>query len=85
MLEALGGTFVGQARDVAGERYPGDEDRLAMELAALQHIVDASDEIGLDGGVARSMRDLAARGVASGFGDDSFSRVIESIRAPPTT
>ncbi|MEV1131262.1 NAD(P)-binding domain-containing protein [Agromyces sp. NPDC049794] len=83
MLEALGGTFVGLARDVDAERYPGDEDRLSMDLAALQHIVDASDEIGLDGGVARAMRDLAARWVAAGFGDDSFSRVIESVRTPP--
>lgn len=82
MLEALAGTFVGLARDVDAGRYPGDEDRLSMDLAALGHIVDASDELGLDGGVARAMRDLAARGVAVGFGDESFSRVIESVRTP---
>lgn len=85
MLEALAGTFVGLARDVDAGRYPGDEDRLSMDLAALGHIVDASDELGLDGGVARAMRDLAARGVAAGFGDESFSRVIESVRTPSTS
>lgn len=85
MLEALAGTFVGLARDVDAGRYPGDEDRLSMDLAALRHIVDASDELGLDGGVARAMRDLAARGVAAGFGDESFSRVIESVRTPSTS
>jgi 3-hydroxyisobutyrate dehydrogenase-like beta-hydroxyacid dehydrogenase len=83
MLDALGETIVGLARDVDTGRYSGDEDRLSMDLAALEHVVDASDELGLDGGVARAMRDLAARGVTAGFGDDSFSRVIEMVRATP--
>jgi 3-hydroxyisobutyrate dehydrogenase-like beta-hydroxyacid dehydrogenase len=82
MLDALGPTFIGLARDVDAGRYPGDQDRLSMELAALEHIVDASSEIGLDGRVSRAVRDLVAREVAAGRGDDGFSRIVETIRTP---
>lgn len=82
MFDALGGTFVGLADEIDSGRYPSDQDRLSMALAALEHVVDASDETGLDGSVPRAIRDLAARGVAAGFGDDSFARVVEVIRDP---
>lgn len=75
-------TFVGLAGEVDAGSYPGTEDRVAMELAALDHILETSTEVGLDGGLPRVMRDLAARTVAAGRGEESFSSVVEAIRTP---
>jgi len=73
-------TFRSLARDVDGGSYSGDEDRLAMELAALEHIAHTSDEVGLDSALPRLMRDLAGRAVDAGHGDDGFSRLVETLR-----
>ncbi|MEV4414844.1 hypothetical protein [Catellatospora sp. NPDC049609] len=81
-MAALGGTvFEGLAADVDAREHDGTEDNLEMELAALEHIVTAGDEARLDGGLARHMRDLAARAVRAGHGADSYSRVVDMLRA----
>lgn len=49
---------------------------------ALSHIVDTSDDIGLDGRFPRIMRDLAAAAVDSGHGRDGWSRIVEQLRKP---
>ena len=82
MVNILPASLAGLARDVDAGTYPGTEDNLAMELAGLGHIVDTSDDIGLDGRLPRIMRDLAAAAVDSGHGGDSWSRIIEQLRKP---
>ncbi len=75
-------TFTGLAAEVDAGRYPGTEDRLSMELAALGHIVASSAELGLDGGLPQVLHGLAARAVAAGHGEGSFTGVVEAIRQP---
>lgn len=75
-------TFAGLAAEVDAGRYPGTEDRLTMELAALEHIVGSSAEVGLDGSLPRVLRDLAARAVEAGHGEGSFTGVVEVLRQP---
>lgn len=82
MIDILPASLAGLARDVDAGTYPGTEDNLAMELAALDHIVDTSDDLGLDGTFPRVMRDLAAAAVDSGHGADGWSRIIEQLRNP---
>jgi 3-hydroxyisobutyrate dehydrogenase-like beta-hydroxyacid dehydrogenase len=74
-------TLAGLARDVDDRSFPGDEDNLAMEAAALDHIVSASEDSGTDSRLAVVMRDLARRAVASGQGADGFSRLVDHLRA----
>lgn len=82
MVDILPASLAGLARDVDAGTYPGTEDNLAMELAALGHIVGTSDDIGLDGRFPRLMRDLAAAAVARGHGGDGWSRIVEQLREP---
>jgi 3-hydroxyisobutyrate dehydrogenase-like beta-hydroxyacid dehydrogenase len=82
MVDILPASLAGLARDVDAGTYPGTEDNLAMELAALSHIVDTSDDIGLDGRFPRVMRDLAAAAVDKGHGGDGWSRIVEHLRTP---
>ncbi|HLS32692.1 MAG TPA: NAD(P)-binding domain-containing protein [Brevibacterium sp.] len=82
MATLLPETFAAMGAEVDTGSYPGTQDRVAMELAALEHIVATSRELGLDDGLPRAMRDLAARTVAAGHGEDAYTRLVETIRTP---
>jgi len=84
IVEVLGQSLPGLAAGADTGEHAGDEDTLAMELAALQHIVDTSAETDLDPRLPELMRDLARRAVDGGHGGDSFSRVVDQLRAGPT-
>lgn len=81
IVSLLGDTFTALASDVDAGTYPGAEDNLGMELAALEHIADTSAEVGLDVRLPALMRDLARRAVDAGHGTDGFSRLVETLRA----
>jgi 3-hydroxyisobutyrate dehydrogenase-like beta-hydroxyacid dehydrogenase len=80
VVAILPDTLAGLARDVDAASYPGNEDALAMEAAALEHIVEAGDDSGTDTGLAVVMRDLARRAVKAGHGADGFSRLVDHLR-----
>lgn len=73
-------TLRGLARDVDAARYPGDEDNLQMEAAALDHIVHASEARGIDPALPEVVRALARQTIDRGHGGDGFSRIIEQLR-----
>ena len=76
----LPATFEGLAADVAAGRYPGTDDRLAMELAGMEHMVRATRAAGLDERLPQLLHDVVADAVRAGHGDDGFSRVVEVLR-----
>lgn len=82
ILTVLDGTIVQLAEQVDADRHPGDEDNLVMEEAALAHIVEASAAAGVDTTVPDTVRALAKRAIAAGYGDVGFSRVIDVLREP---
>ncbi len=83
IAQILPDTFSSLAAQVDRAEYPGDEDNLAMELAALDHIVTAGRSAGLDGRLAEAMRDLALATVSMGHGARGFSAVVEALRQGP--
>jgi 3-hydroxyisobutyrate dehydrogenase-like beta-hydroxyacid dehydrogenase len=80
IVSILPDTLAGLARDVDAGRHPGDEDQLAMEAAALDHVVRTSEDSGVDSGLVAVVRDLTRRAVAAGQGADGFSRVVDHLR-----
>ncbi|MGY1849329.1 NAD(P)-dependent oxidoreductase [Blastococcus sp. SYSU DS1021] len=80
VVAMLPDTLAGLAGDVDAGVFPGDEDQLAMEAAALDHIVAAAEDNGTDTGLAAVLRDLTHRAVAAGHGADGFSRLIDHLR-----
>lgn len=81
----LAPTFDGLATDVDARNYPGTQDNLAMELAALEHIVDTSTELNLDSSLPSVMRDLARAAVDAGHGGNSYSRLVETVSSDLST
>ena len=75
-------TFAELAADVDAGTYPGEEDNVEMELAAVEHIAEASSvrsvAADLPALVAAALRDTVARG----HGQDGFSSVVEVLRQP---
>ncbi|KIH97299.1 hypothetical protein LP52_20265 [Streptomonospora alba] len=83
MLAILPAAFDGLAAAVDAGEHPGDEDNLAMELAALDHIVRTSRESGLDSRFPELMHGLARTAVDRGHGADGWSRVVDMLRTAP--
>ena len=82
MLDLLQPTLDELASNTDSGRHPGAEDNLAMELAALEHIVGTSRARGVDPALPAVTRDLVAAAVERGHGKDGFSRVVDLLRAP---
>jgi 3-hydroxyisobutyrate dehydrogenase-like beta-hydroxyacid dehydrogenase len=82
IVTVLQASMPGLAAGVDRGEHAGDEDNLVMELAGLDHIVEASRARGIDLSVPGLPRALAAAAVEQGHGGDSFSRTIDVLRQP---
>ncbi|MFF0725966.1 NAD(P)-dependent oxidoreductase [Streptomyces sp. NPDC004134] len=60
--------------------YPGDLGTLEMNVNALTHITRTSEEQGVHTEQPRLMREIAARAVAEGYGDNSYLAVFEVFK-----
>lgn len=80
IVSILPDTIEALAGDVDRGDYPGDEDNIAMEVAALEHIVHASESVRLDSRLPAVMRDLGREAVASGAGGQGWSGIFEVLR-----
>ncbi len=64
----------------AGE-HPGSDSALASAATAMEHIVHAAEQRGLDATVMGAALALAQRAIAAGHGEDGFSRLAETVAA----
>lgn len=67
-------------RLIARNDFRGDQATLDIHLAAMEHIVGAAEESGVNGELPRLVRDLTARAVAAGHGGDEIAAMIETFR-----
>ncbi|HSK60719.1 MAG TPA: hypothetical protein VK935_16870 [Actinomycetospora sp.] len=74
-------TIRGLAADVDASTYPGHEDNLVMNAAALGHIAAAGRARGIDPELPDLVRRLAQRAIDRGHGGDGFSRIVEEFGA----
>lgn len=61
---------------VAEGRFPGDEDRLAMDTASMEHVLQATRDAGVDTALPEAVLALFRRGIDAGFGESTFARLI---------
>ncbi|MGW3406159.1 NAD(P)-dependent oxidoreductase [Streptomyces zhihengii] len=80
-LAGVGGFMDTYAPQIDAGSYPGDDATVDIQLAAVQHLLEASRDRGVDTRLPELHRDLMTRTVASGHGRDSYGRVIEQFRA----
>lgn len=70
------------AEHVDGGRYPGEDSNLTSAAAGMQHIIHSAQDRGIDIGVLSAAHAIAQRAIAAGHGDDGFSRLSETVKAP---
>lgn len=57
--------------------HTGDVENLSMGLASVEHVVQTSNEAGIDASLPAAVLDVLKRGVARGRAGDSFSSLID--------
>ncbi|WP_017622828.1 NAD(P)-dependent oxidoreductase [Nocardiopsis chromatogenes] len=72
----MAGFFETTAAVVAEGRFPGDEDRLAMGTASMEHVVQATRDAGVDTALPEAVLAVFRRGIDAGFGESAFARLI---------
>lgn len=62
--------------------HTGDEDRLTMGVASVEHVLHTATAAGVDGTLPAALLDIFRRGVAAGHGADSASSLVEVLKKP---
>ena len=70
------------ARNLDAGIHPGDLSTATMMGATADHIVGASEAAGIDVELPRAIRSHYDRAIAAGHGRDSWTSLIEVIKAP---
>ncbi|WP_236567978.1 MULTISPECIES: NAD(P)-dependent oxidoreductase [unclassified Nocardiopsis] len=70
------------ARQVDDGSYPAPDATVGTHLAAMEHLVDESESLGVDAGLPRFVQGLAERAVAAGHGGSGYAALVELFRAP---
>lgn len=69
------------ARDLIARRdYRGDQATLDVHLAAMDHILAAAGDTGVNPALPQLVRDLTARAVSKGHGDHEIAALVEVLR-----
>ncbi|QBI21978.1 NAD(P)-dependent oxidoreductase [Egibacter rhizosphaerae] len=72
----------GIAEQVDTGRYPAVDASLDIHVAAMGHLLDENESLGIDTGLPRFVKDLADRAVAAGHGGSDYAAMIEQFRKP---
>ncbi|MFF8288448.1 NAD(P)-dependent oxidoreductase [Streptomyces sp. NPDC016309] len=70
------------AGQIDAGHYPGDDATIDVQLAAVEHLLHAGRERGIDGRLPELHRELMAKAVAEGHGGDSYARLVDAFRRP---
>jgi 3-hydroxyisobutyrate dehydrogenase-like beta-hydroxyacid dehydrogenase len=65
----------------AGE-YPGVDATIDTHLAAMEHLIEESESLGINVELPQFVKTLTDRAVAEGRGGDSYAAMIEQFRKP---
>ncbi|WP_282697072.1 NAD(P)-binding domain-containing protein [Streptomyces sp. CC208A] len=80
-LETVSGYLTAYADQIDTGRYPADA-TLRTQTAAMDHVIHASEQGGIDSGLPRLVKALTERAIAAGHGEDSFASLVEVFRRP---
>ncbi|MEU4326709.1 NAD(P)-dependent oxidoreductase [Nonomuraea dietziae] len=70
------------AAQVDEGRYPGDDATVDVQIAAIEHLIHAAHERGVDNSLPELLRSTMLRARAAGHGSDSYGSIIEVLRRP---
>jgi 3-hydroxyisobutyrate dehydrogenase-like beta-hydroxyacid dehydrogenase len=76
------GWLSGYAKQIDDGAYPALDSTIDTHLAAMKHLIDESESLGVNADLPRFIKTLADRAVADGQGGDSYAAMIEQVRKP---
>lgn len=82
LIGAMTGWLTAYADQVDAGTYPAVDASLDTHLAAMAHLVDESETLGINAELPRFLRTLAARAAADGHGGDGYAAMVEQFSTP---
>ncbi|MEV0316866.1 NAD(P)-dependent oxidoreductase [Streptomyces sp. NPDC050658] len=83
LSHAVAGFMTTYAPQVDAGRYPGDDATVDVQIAAIDHLIHAAADRGVDNALPELLKATMERAAAAGHGPDSFASVIEVLRGGP--
>lgn len=74
--------FAGYAQQIDNGAYPAHDSTIDTHLAAMGHLVDESELLGVDAELPRFVKALTDQAVADGDGGNSYAAMIKQFRKP---
>lgn len=71
------------ADQIDGGKYPALDSTIDTHLAAMEHLIQESESLGINVELPKFVKTLTDRAVAEGRGGDSYAAMIEQFRKPP--
>lgn len=81
-IDTVAGWLPGYARQVDDGVYPADDGTVDTHLAAMAHVVEESESLGVDAELPRLVRARAERAVTAGHGASGYVALVEQFREP---
>ncbi|MBJ3810767.1 NAD(P)-dependent oxidoreductase [Streptomyces flavofungini] len=77
---AVSGFLTRYAAQVDEGRYPGDDATVDVQIGAIDHLIHAAADRGVDNALPELLQATMRRAQAAGHGGDSYASVIEVLR-----
>lgn len=81
-IETVAAWLPGYARQVDDGEYPVLDSTLDGHVAAMRHLVEASESLGVAAELPRLIEEIAGRAVAEGRGGDGYAVLVEQFAKP---
>ncbi|MEV4254203.1 NAD(P)-binding domain-containing protein [Spirillospora sp. NPDC049652] len=81
-VETVAAWLPGYARHVDDGEYPGLDSSLDTHVAAMRHLVETSEALGVSAELPKLIEDIAGRAVAEGRGGEGYAVLAEQFAKP---
>ncbi|MGA5143079.1 NAD(P)-dependent oxidoreductase [Streptomyces azureus] len=79
-IDTVAGWLPGYARQADHGTYPADDGTIDTHLAAMAHVVEESESLGVNAELPRLVKALAERAAAAGHGASGYAALVEQFR-----
>ncbi|MFI9771281.1 NAD(P)-dependent oxidoreductase [Streptomyces sp. NPDC052415] len=81
-IDTVAGWLPGYARQVDSGVYPADDGTIDTHLAAMAHVIQESESLGVNAELPRLVKALAERAASAGHGASGYVALVEQFRTP---
>lgn len=81
-IGTVAGWLAGYAQQIDDGSYPALDATIDTQLAAMDHLVNESESVGVNAELPRFIKAMADRAVADGQGGNGYAALVEQFRTP---